>query len=147
MHALKDVLLAGLCVGTVANWVVGTGCLWQRGEHGRFSNGEVFELFAKVNVCGGGKTICTFTQIDVIHVAFKNFIFGQVVFNFDRHHGLIGLTRQCAFIGQKEVFSQLLGDGGCTLGFTRMQDVIDHRAGKAVVVDPVMLIKACVFNR
>ena len=146
-HAFQNVALTLVRAFAVFCGVVAARCLRQCREHGGFSQCEVFDVFVKIDVGGGGETVGAFTQINVVHIAFENLVFGEVLLDFFRHQGFVKFTRVGAFAGQKEVFCQLLGDGGGALFAAAGNQVVDKRARQTVVINAIVLVKTCVFNR
>ena len=118
----------------------------QCGQHGGLGQCEVFDVFVEIDVGSGSEAVGAFTQINVVHVAFENLIFGQAVLDFFCHQGFVKFTRIRAFAGQKEVFCQLLGDGGGTLFAAARNQVVDKCARQTVVIDAIVLVKTRVFN-
>ena len=64
---------------------------------GGFRDVDVGKRFAKIDLCRGGETVCTLTQINLIEINLEDLVLAQVLFNLDREQGFINFSFQRLF--------------------------------------------------
>ena len=86
------------------------------------------------------------SEIDLVHVDFKNLILRKFVFNFERHRNFVELAGVCAFSRQEEVAGYLHRDGRAALTAATDEHIDDCCTSNPHHFNAVMLIKAVVFR-
>ena len=145
-HALNDVLLTHGGPLGIADGVVGRGRFGQTRQHGGFSNGDVFQRFAKVGLRGRGKAISPVAQENLIHVDFQDLVLGQHVFQLEGQQDFVNLAGVGFLGGQVHIARHLHGDGRGALALALAQ-VGQSGPHDAQIIDAAMLVKAGVFDR
>ena len=99
--------------------VVVGGSLDHPDQQGKLIRFQFGQIAAEIEPTGHGKTmdspLSILTQVDLVQVGFKNFIFTVVVLQQQSHYGLVYLTKQGLFTAEKYILYQLLGEGAATL--------------------------------
>ena len=49
----------------------------QPGDHRHFAQGQLIDIFTEIDLCGGADAVSAVTQIDLIQIELKNFIFAE----------------------------------------------------------------------
>src|SRR5665811_1573869 len=114
VHTAQNVKLAELCTLWIDDRIIGGRGLGQPGEHGCFSDSDLAERFAKVNLRCGSKAICALTKIYLVDVKLQNLIFTHAVFDFKGKQYLVELASDGFFLGKKKI-SRHLHSNRCLL--------------------------------
>ncbi len=66
--------------------IVGGRVLRDAGNHGRFGQGEVRGVFAKIALGRGLYAVTTLSKVHGVHVGFQNLVFAHLLFDAEREH-------------------------------------------------------------
>ena len=145
LHLAEDRFLSFLGCLRVGEGVEIVRALGDAGDHGRFSQVEVFHVFPEVRVGRRFHTVGTLTEINLIHVHFEDFLLCVLLLDLEGNECLMDLTGQRAFLGQKIVLGQLLGDRTAALDFA-VADIRVDGTPDSFEVDPAVMVKTDVFG-
>ena len=145
LHALNDVELAGAGSLRVADRVEGRRGFGQAGQHRGFGNGDFLQGFAEIGFRGGGKSVSTVTQKNLVHVDLKDLVFGEQVFELEGQQNFINFAHVAFFGRQIHIACHLHGDGRCALAFGTPH-IGQAGAHHAQIVHAAVLEKARVFD-
>ncbi len=120
--------------------------LHQAGEQGGFGEGYVLGGLAEIALRGLLDAVGAGAEIDPVQIQFENLRLGKFPLQPEREQHLLQLAMDGTFLSQKEIFRQLLRDGGAALADAAVQNVGDQRARDAVRVDAVMLVEAPILD-
>ena len=118
----------------------------QSGENGGFGQGERFCAMAEVAFGGGFDAIGAGAEIDAVEIEFEDLVLGIFALEPERENRFLNLARNRAFLGQEEIFGELLGQGRTALHAAAAGDVADHGAADADRIDAQMRIEAAVLD-
>ena len=120
--------------------------LRQPGDHRHFTQGQLIDRFAEIDLRSGADAIGAVAEVNLVQVQLKDFIFTQQLFDADREESLFDLAHQRLFRAEEEVTRQLLGNGAGALGGMAGEQRDAGRTEDADRVDAVMLIETAVFS-
>ncbi len=118
----------------------------QAGQQSRFGEGYLLGGFAEIALRGLFNAVGAGPEIDTIQIELEDLRFRKIAFQPQREQQFLQLAVDRTFLSQKEIFRQLLRDGGAALGHAAMPNVGDQRARDAVRVDAVMLVEAPILD-
>lgn len=95
---------------------------------------------------GGGETISTLTQIDLVEVQLQNLIFAQRLLDFVGQQGFVEFTGERTLAAQVEVFGNLLRNRTGTGLDAAGHDVADCSARHTPNVHTPVVVEAFVFG-
>jgi hypothetical protein len=107
---------------------------------------DVLGGFAEIALCRRLDAVGAGTEIDAVEVELENFVLGVLALQPQRQFHFLQLARHGAFLGQEQVFGELLRQRRAALRYAAMHDVGDGRARDADGVDAVMRIEAAVLD-
>ena len=130
---------------------VAVGCqprrrLDQSGEHCRFADVDLARRLAEITQRRLLDAVGAGTEIDPVQIQFENLRLGEFALQPERQHHLLQLAGDGTLLSQKEIFGQLLRDGGAALGHAAVQNVGDQSACDAERIDAVMLVEAPILD-
>ena len=120
--------------------------LHQAGEHGRFGERQVPRRFAEIALRRPLDAVSAGAEIDAVEIEFENLRLGEFVFEPQREHDFLKFAGDGAFLGEEQIFGELLGDGRAALRRAAMKYVGDERARDAERIDAAMRVKAAVLD-
>ncbi|MNQ66839.1 hypothetical protein D3C85_813410 [compost metagenome] len=111
VHAAEDPVATFLAAGRVDQRVEARGGLGQARDHGHLRQAEFTDGLAVIDLGGGLDTIGAVTQVDLVHIKFKNLVFAEFPFNLQGQQYFIDLARETSFAGKEVILGHLHGDG------------------------------------
>ncbi|MNF62444.1 hypothetical protein D3C84_441260 [compost metagenome] len=111
VHAAEDPVAPFLATGRVDQRVEARRRLGQAGDHGHLRQAEFTDGLAVIDLGGGLDTIGAVTQVDLVHIKFKNLVFAEFPFNLQGQQYFIDLARETSFAGKEVILRHLHGDG------------------------------------
>ena len=115
-------------------------------QHRGFRDRDVPGGFAEIALRRGLDAIGAGTEIDAVEIELENFVLGVLALQPQRKLHFLQLARHRPFLGQEQVFRELLRQRRAALRHAAMHDVGDRRARDADGVDAVMRIEAAVLD-
>ena len=85
-------------------------------------------------------------EIDAVQIQLEDLRLGEFALQPQRQQHLLQLAMDGTLLSEKEIFRQLLRDGGGALRHAAMQNVGDGRARDAPRIDAVMLVEAPILD-
>src|SRR5262249_61292178 len=85
-------------------------------------------------------------EIDPVEIMLENLRLAELALEPKREHEFLHLAPERAFLGQKQVLGELLGDGRAALRDAAVKHVGSHGAEKPDGIDAEMAIKAPVLD-
>src|ERR1700721_4012700 len=113
---------------------------------GALRDGEVFGRLAEVTLACCLHAIGAGAEIDAVEIELENLGLGVLALQPERQLSFLQFALEGAFLGQEQVFRQLLGKRRATLRNAAMQDVGNRRPQNAPGVDAEMRIEAAVLD-
>ena len=145
-HLVEDDGLAVFGCFYTAEWRVVVRAVRKACEHGALRKGQIFHIFVEIDAGGGLDAVAALTEVNLVHVHFKNLFLGVLAFNFKSQHHFEKFSLDGLFLCEESVAGQLLGDGGTTLtGGIPGNEVRPDSAENPSGVHPVMFIETHVF--
>ena len=145
-HLAEDRFLTGLGCFRIGFRVVVVRALRDAGNHGSLGKVQIFNMFSKVGIGRCFDPVGSLTEVDLVHVHFKDFLFGVLLLDLECNEGFVDLSRQRPFLCEKVVFCQLLGNGTAALDLIVTNVGVDG-TGNPFEVNSAVLVKADVFCR
>ncbi len=127
-------------VGRVEGRVVGDA-----GQAGTLGQGELGDILPEVVFGGGLHAVAAVAQIDIVQVGLQNLLFLIVVFQLQGGENLQNLSGDGDVVVFREIFNQLLGDGGAALDVVPGKH-IDEAGSRALPVHPLVGPEALVLD-
>ena len=115
------------------------------GQFGSLRFGELCGGFAVPMLRGGFRTVNAVAPFDNVQIQFVQAVFVGGGFQHGREHGFFGFAEIAAAFVQKQVFRQLLADGGAARADFAAAFVALHGIFDAVPVKAAVFGKARVF--
>ncbi len=134
--------------------IVGGRVLRDAGNHGRFGQGEVRGVFAKIALGRGLYAVTTVSKVHGVHVGFQNLVFAHLLFDAEREHLFLQFPLQAVHerrlvqeVGKHVVLDQLLGQrAGSLAPFEAGEDGTYARPHDTLRVDAVVLVETLVLD-
>ncbi len=134
--------------------IVGGRVLRDAGNHGRFGQGEVRGVFAKIALGRGLYAVTTLSKVHGVHVGFQNLVFAHLLFDAEREHLFLQFPLQAVHerrlvqeVGKHVVLDQLLGQrAGSLAPFEAGEDGTYARPHDTLRVDAVVLVETLVLD-
>ena len=146
VHLAQDDLLPLLVVRLVVERVVIGRLVRDADDGGAFCQGKVLDVFSEIGMSCDADTPAAFTKIDSVEVPFENFLFVVFLFQFQSAEDLGQLALDGNLILAGQVFQKLLGDGRAAVACLHAGKHLDKGAGRAVPVNPLVVIETLVFD-
>ena len=148
-HLPQDAVPLGLGGVLVFVGAVLRGAVGQAGQQGALGEVQLADVLAEVRLGGGLDAEGAAAVVDVVQVHRQDFLLGVVLLDAVGDEPLVQLAADGLFAGQPlhlHVAGELLGDGAAALGLAPAAEVLVERAGDALEVHALMLVKALVFK-
>jgi hypothetical protein len=145
-HAVDDVLLALGGTLRIDDRVVRGRRLGQAGEHRRFSDGQVLQRLAEVDLARGREAVRALAEEDLVHVDLEDLLLAQHALDLERQQHLVDLAREGLLGRQVEVARHLHRDRRGALA-ARIAELRQAGAQHALVVDAAVFVEARVLDR
>ena len=148
-HFAKHVVAPGERSIGVPDRIVVRRPLGQDREIGELRQRKVVELLVKIGVARGLDAERVAAQRDLIEIQLQDLRLRQRVLDPISEDRLLQLARRRIFVADQQVLGDLLRNRRAALGpppRAELAGIIDHRAGEAGVIDPVMLEKGLVLG-
>ena len=108
---------------------------------------QIFCIFSEINARCRLDTVATLSEINLVHIQFKNLLFRILALYFQGQYHFENLTFQCLFLIQKRIPCQLLGDGTASLARRiSAYDIAERRTENPSRIHTVMFIKTHIFG-
>ena len=120
--------------------------LEQAGQHRGFRQIDVARRLVEIILCRGIDAEGAAAHIGAVEIKFEDLVLGQPRFQPHRQERFLDLALKRALIIEKQIFGELLGDGGAALHDAAGARVGRQRAENAGHVDAEMLVEAPVLG-
>ena len=117
------------------------------GQQGGLVGGQLGGLLAKIAGAGVTDAVVAVPKIDGVDVQLQDLVLGTGVLQAESHEYLRDLAGEAFFLGEKQIFCHLLGDGAAALVQAAGAQVVDRRPQDGDGVDAAVLRKAVVLHR
>ena len=117
------------------------------GQQGGLVGGQLGGLLAKIAGAGVADAVVAVPKIDGVDVQLQDLVLGAGVLQAESHEYLRDLAGEAFFLGEKQIFCHLLGDGAAALVQAAGAQVVDRRPQDGDGVDAAVLRKAVVLHR
>ena len=146
VHLLEDGLLPGLIVLAADEGVVLRGVVRDADDARALGEREILRLLAEVGLGGGVDAVAPLAEVDDVQVPLHDLFLIIGLLKLERLEDLEQLALHGDIVLLGEVFDELLRDGRAAEVVFHRQEHVDERAGRAVPVDALVLVKALVLN-
>ncbi len=118
----------------------------EAGEQGRLRQAHLLGGLAEITLRRLLDAVGAGAEVNAVKIQFENLRLREFVLQPQCQQHLLQLAVNRTLLRQKEIFRQLLRDGGGALRHAAMQDVSDHSARDAEGIDAVMLVEAAILD-
>ena len=125
---------------------VSFGTLQHTGEHCEFRNRKAIERTTKVELARGLEAVVTASEVNFVHIKFKDFFFRICLFDTDSRHHFLDLTRNRTFRREEQELGQLLRQRRCTAELLARQGTFHNSRGNRPHVHAPVIIEGTVFG-
>lgn len=126
---------------------VDRGRVRDAGQQGGLVGGQRGGLLAEIAGAGVADAVVAVPEIDGVDVQLQNLLLGVGGFQPEGHEHLGDLAGKLLFLGEKQIFGHLLGDGAAALVQAAGAQVVDRCPQDGDGVDAAVLGKAVVLHR